>query len=171
MTSCRARAARAIERPTAASSSIIRTRARRLAGGAGALGGRGRGAASPVAGSATRNARAADPACSSTVISPPSDAHDLVADREAEPDADAERLRREERIEDAADHVRRDADAGVLDLDDRRGSPSRSRRAHADLVVVGAALGDRLRRVDEQVQEHLAEPRLVRASTGGSSGA
>ena len=37
-------------------------------------------------------------------------------------------------------------------------------RAHADLVASASPVGDRLRRVDEQVQEHLAEPRLVARS-------
>src|SRR5438094_4584285 len=43
---------------------------------------------------------------------------DLVADREPQPGAFADGLRREEGIEDAAEHVGRDAGPGVADGDD-----------------------------------------------------
>jgi len=87
-------------------------------------------------------------------------AHDPVRDREAEPGANPERLRREEGLEDALEHVRRDPDARVAH-EDRGGAVGRARGLDADEVLVRAPLRDRLRRVDEQVQEHLAE--LVRA--------
>ena len=89
-------------------------------------------------------------------------ADDLVADREAEAHADAGSLRREKRIEDARDDRGRDADAGVFDVDADVRAIARAPRAHADLVLVGAAVGDRLRGVEQEIQEHLTEPRGVR---------
>src|SRR5438445_10816250 len=78
---------------------------------------------------------------------------DLVADREPEPGPFADALRREEGTEDAADHVGRDAGAGVADRDDGASV------LHARLDGDGARPGDRLRRVGKEIQEHLVELR------------
>ena len=78
---------------------------------------------------------------------------DLVADREPEPRAFADGLRREEGIEDAADDVACDARAGVPDRDDGASV------LHARLDRDRARPGDRLRRVRKEIQEHLVDLR------------
>ena len=89
-----------------------------------------------------------------------------MADREPEARAASDRLRREERIEHAIAVSARDAAAGVCDLDD--GPPGLvAARGHADGVPVGGALGNRLRGVEQHVDEHLTEARLVRADRRG----
>ena len=62
----------------------------------------------------------------------------------------------------------RHAGAGVGDLDDDAAAGV-ERGRDADLVRLDVALGDRLRRVDDQVEEHLAEPRLVGVDAAGPS--
>src|SRR5690606_34837379 len=54
-----------------------------------------------------------------------------------------------------------DARTGVLDLHDDRAVGARA-RADADLVLVGAAFGDGLSGVDDEVDEHLPQPALRR---------
>jgi len=87
-------------------------------------------------------------------------ADDAVTDRQPQPGPDADRLGGEEGIEDARLDLGGDAVSGIADLD---GDPTASRgaRDQADLVLVGAALRDGLRGVDDQVDEHLAQARLV----------
>src|SRR5690606_1691199 len=81
-------------------------------------------------------------------------AYDLVNDRQAEAGAVADFLRREERIANLLDDVRRDAAAGVRDADRH--------------VFVALAFGrdhdlsttlDRLRSIRQQVQKHLVDLR------------
>src|SRR6185437_13275338 len=79
-------------------------------------------------------------------------AHDAEADGEAEPYAG--RLRREERLEDLLAQIRGDARPGVLDRDREEGA------LHARADHERAAVGHRVRRVEEEVEEHLLE--LVR---------
>ena len=55
---------------------------------------------------------------------------------------------------------RRDAGAGVRHLD-HHAAPVVDPRARPDLVAAGVSLGDGVGRVDEEVQEDLAEARLV----------
>ncbi len=90
---------------------------------------------------------------------------DAVADREPEARSDADRLGREERLEDASPHLRRDPDAVVAHLHDH---PIGGRRPEQelDLVGLGVVLGESLHRVEQQVQEDLPEPRLVRHHVG-----
>lgn len=54
----------------------------------------------------------------------------------------------------------RHAGAGVGDLDEDL-AVGRGRRRHRDRVLMGVPLGDRLGRVDDQVEEHLPQPRLA----------
>ncbi len=86
--------------------------------------------------------------------------HDAVADREAEARPYADRLRREERVEDAGQVLGRDARARVAHLDEDAARVVRV-RDDADDVVLGVALGDGLRGVDDEVEEDLPEARLV----------
>src|SRR5690606_10310223 len=79
---------------------------------------------------------------------------DLVRDREAEPGALADRLGREERIEDAFEVGFGDALAVVLDDDDR--APAENLRADRDAPAI---VLDRLRGVADQVQQHLVDLR------------
>ena len=78
--------------------------------------------------------------------------HDAVGDRQAEAGAAADRLRREERIVDAREMLRRNAGAGVGDLDDAAIRPS----TRVDDRQPAAAR-HRVARVQEQVQEHLLQ--------------
>ena len=76
-------------------------------------------------------------------------------DRQAEARAFADVLGGEERIEDARQHVGRDARAVVGDLDDR---PCRRSRAVVTRIVPRSVAPDqRLRGVGEQVHEHLVD--------------
>jgi ribonuclease T1 len=85
---------------------------------------------------------------------------DAPADGEPEPGPDAHRLGGEEGVEDPVDRLRRDAGAGVVHLDDR--APLGVAPAHQpDLVPLDVALRDRLRGVDQQVEEDLPEPGLA----------
>ena len=78
---------------------------------------------------------------------------DAVRNRQAQPRALPDRLRREERIEDPADDVGRHARARIADRD--RHLLAIARRADRD----HAALGNRLRRVHQQVHEDLVQLR------------
>ncbi len=74
-------------------------------------------------------------------------------------------LRREERVEDPWQVPWLDADARVAHLHDRVAA-SVGACGNAELVPVRVALGDGLRRVDEEVQKHLSKSRLVRVDGG-----
>jgi hypothetical protein len=82
-----------------------------------------------------------------------------VADGEAEADALADGLGGEEGVEDALDDVGGDAGARVADLD--HDAVALLAGDHADAVIGHVALGDGLRGVHQEVEEHLAEARLV----------
>ena len=83
-------------------------------------------------------------------------AHDAERDRQAEPGAHPARLGREERLEDARRRLGRDARPVVRHLDDDVVAVVEA--AHADQVALDVRLLQRLRRVRDQVQEHLSQP-------------
>ena len=98
----------------------------------------------------------------------PERSDDAVADGQAEPSTDAHRLGREERLEDAAAHLRRDSHAVVAHFDDDpigRGRPE----GQVDLVGLGVVFGESLHGVEQKVQKDLPEPRLVRDDVGDRS--
>src|ERR1700733_14142758 len=83
-----------------------------------------------------------------------------MADREPKTGADADRLGREEWIKDSTKILGRNADAGIPNLyGDARGR-GRARR-DTNLVLVRLALGQGLRCVHDEIQENLAQARLV----------
>src|SRR5262249_43933505 len=84
-----------------------------------------------------------------------------LADREAEACADLGRLRRKERIKDTFEILLGNADAGIADLHDRASILVRA-GDDGDRVRSRRTLGDRLCRIEEEVQEDLAEPPRVR---------
>src|SRR6185503_2503728 len=87
---------------------------------------------------------------------------DAAAHGETEPGADAHGLRAEEWFEDALAQLGRDAGSGVADgRDDVVVFPA---HRDADLVARRIAGADRLCSVDQHVDEHLLEPRGVRAN-------
>ena len=83
-------------------------------------------------------------------------AHDAERDRQAEPGPHPARFGREERLEDARHRLGRDARAVVRHLDDHVVAVVEA--AHADQVTLDVRLVQRLRRVRDQVQEHLSQP-------------
>ena len=83
-----------------------------------------------------------------------------MRDREPEPGPDAHCLGREEGVEHAPDDVCGDAGASVSYLHHRATLGIGGRR-EGDLVRAGVAFRDRLRGIQEQVDEHLTEARLV----------
>ena len=72
----------------------------------------------------------------------------------------------EERLEDARQDLGRHPRPGVLDRDDDRALRRVVAGNYADLVLVCVPLGDRLRRVHQQVHEDLAEPQVIRHHRG-----
>ena len=88
-------------------------------------------------------------------------AHDVAADEQAKPRADADLLRREEGLEDALAILDRHSGPGVRDLDERFRAVAAG--ADDDLVFRGAVDGERLHRVHHQVQHHLDQPPFVAA--------
>jgi hypothetical protein len=86
--------------------------------------------------------------------------HDALADRETEPRTEARRLGREERIEDPRQQLARDPTPGVADREPYTSVVGLGDR-DADLVGVRRAVGDRVRRIDDQVEHDLQEPRLA----------
>src|SRR5439155_20943399 len=90
----------------------------------------------------------------------PEAADDAVADRQPQAGAFADVLGGEERIEHAGGDLGRHAVAGVLDLDDRA-ALGVGAGPYGDAVVVGATVADRVRGVDQQVDEYLGKPAIV----------
>src|SRR5713101_5332202 len=84
-----------------------------------------------------------------------------MADRQAETGSDACALGREERSEEPPDHLWRHTGAGILDLDRDPAGVVHS-GADADFVGVRASFVHGLGGVDDEVEEYLAEPGLVR---------
>ena len=82
-----------------------------------------------------------------------------MADRE--PHAGPGGVVARERIEDARTVFLRDAAAGVANLD-RHAAARTDARHDADLVPFRLSLGNGLRGVDDEVQQHLGQARLVR---------
>src|SRR5580658_4312094 len=86
---------------------------------------------------------------------------DAIADRKAEAGAHADRLRREERLEDTSPYLRRYARASVLDGDHDHALGVVAPRRDTNLVLVRPPLGDGLGRIQEEVHEDLAETEIV----------
>src|SRR5581483_3580805 len=85
---------------------------------------------------------------------------DAVADPESEPRSDADGLAGHERVEYPPDQFGGNP-GSVVAHDDLDAPVSELARADVDLVALPVTLGNRLRRVHQQIQKHLPEARLV----------
>src|SRR5688500_2195937 len=90
--------------------------------------------------------------------------HNAMADGETESAAASNSLGGEDRIEYAIDVLGRNSGSGIGDLD--HDALALESRNQPNLVVLGAAFGNRLRGIDDEIEKHLPQPGLIRIDVG-----